>query len=534
MKFGPIPTAEAEGATLAHATDVDGARWPKGRRLSGADIVRLREAAIDMVSVARLEPGDISEDDAAARLAAALTSTGLRVDAPRHGRCNILADAAGLFDGDAAAITALNLIDERITLGTLAPRSRVRPGEIVATIKIIPYAVPDKILATALHAVQALRLHAFQLRHAALIHTRLAGSGANPKVEAKTTEVTAARLSPLGGTLIATSACAHDPAALADALRAQDAELLLIAAASATSDSEDVVPAAIRRAGGTVLRTGMPVDPGNLLVLGRLADKWVIGLPGCARSPKRNGIDLLLESLAARLPVDSAIIAGWGVGGLLAEAERPEPRATAHGGITGGIVLAAGRASRMGGPHKLLEMLGDRPIIAHVLDSLAAAGLPPPVVVLGHEADAVRAAIGARPARFVVASDAALGMSQSIRAGIGAVPGNWDAALLCLGDMPAIRPDTLRQLADAPDPATSVVIPITDGQRGNPLRWGRAHFADLARLEGDIGGKALLGSLSPVEIDIDDPGIWLDIDTPAALDAARAAYSDASSQTSSS
>ncbi len=536
MKFGSVSPADALGAVLAHATDVDGARWAKGRQLTASDIARLEAAGIAAITVARPDPGDIPEDEAAARLAAVLEGAGLRTAAPLHGRCNITAAFAGLFDCDAAAVTALNLIDERITLATLAPRSRVMAGDIVATVKIIPYAVPESLLTAALNAGAPMRLHGFTPRDAVLIHTRLSGTESNPKAEAKATRVTAARLSALGGKLTASSSCPHDTDALALALRdhlASKADLLLIAAASATSDSDDIVPAAIRRAGGSVLRTGMPVDPGNLLVLGQLENRWVIGLPGCARSPKRNGIDLLLEQLAAGLPVDAAQIASWGVGGLLGEAERPEPRAVVQGGTTGAIVMAAGRASRMGGPHKLLEILGGRPVIAHIIDSLAAAGLPPPIVVLGHEADAVRAAIGTRPAQYVVAEDAALGLSQSIRAGIGAIPADWEAVLLCLGDMPGISPATLRCLADAPAPAGSVVIPVTGGRRGNPLRWGRAFFADLARLEGDIGGKALLGSVSPVEIDVADPGIWFDIDTPAALEQARAAYSAESSQNSS-
>jgi molybdenum cofactor cytidylyltransferase len=120
---------------------------------------------------------------------------------------------------------------------------------------------------------------------------------------------------------------AHRTGAVAEALAASHSDLVLILTGSATSDISDVVPSAIGEAGGAVERFGMPVDPGNLLVLGRIGARPVIGLPGCARSPALNGADWVLERVACGVAVTSADIAAMGVGGLLKEIPtRPQPR----------------------------------------------------------------------------------------------------------------------------------------------------------------------------------------------------------------
>src|SRR5690606_8991058 len=154
------------------------------------------------------------------------------------------------------------------------------------------------------------------------------------------------------------------------------------------ADEEDVIPAGIRRAGGRVERTGMPVDPGNLLVLGSIGDKPVIGTPGCARSPKENGFDWVLDRLCAGIPVNSGDIAKLGVGGLLMEIpSRPQPReGKPKAPLTvGAVLLAAGRSSRMGGPNKLLARFDGVPLVRHSADRLAGAtNVSPIVTVVGH------------------------------------------------------------------------------------------------------------------------------------------------------
>jgi CTP:molybdopterin cytidylyltransferase MocA len=179
----------------------------------------------------------------------------------------------------------------------------------------------------------------------------------------------------------------------------------------------------------------------------------------------------------------------------------------------GALVLAAGQATRMGGS-KLTLALDGRPVIAHVLDAAAGAGLPA-LVVTGAHAESVRAAIA--PTRTCHARDHALGMGHSIAAGIGAVPEDWSGALVLLGDMPFVRPETLCTLADALRGGALAVVPVHGNRRGNPAGFARAAYPALRALKGDRGGAALLDRLDAVAVPVADPGIHRDIDRPEDL-----------------
>ena len=520
--FGSAPIGDCEGAILAHSQLVAGRRWPKGRTLSADDVAAARAAGIERLVVARLEPGDVAEDAAAVALGAALAGAHVAAQPPVHGRVNLTAEADGLTLIDVEAVNRINLINESITLGVRAPHERVARGDVVATIKIIPYAVPGEAVERTVAAAVPLRVAPFAPAPVLLIQTRL--SGQPDKLFAKTVEVTRARLAGLGAELIASELCPHEIEALAAVLRRPaDAALVLVAGASATADRRDVVPAAIEAAGGRIERLGMPVDPGNLLCFGYLGERPVLGLPGCARSPKRNGVDLVLERLLAGLSVDSGAIARMGIGGVLAEVDRPEPRtvAPAEPGPVGAILLAAGRSTRMGGANKLLADLGGRPVVARSLDAIEAAGLPS-LVVLGNMAAEVRAALGGR-ARFVEAPDFAEGLSRSLRAGIAAAPDDWRGAIVALGDMPEVPPAVLTAIIAAFREPHDIVVPTFRGKRGNPVLWPRAQFARLTALSGDVGGKALLAEFADqiVEVEVGTEAILSDIDTPDALEASR-------------
>lgn len=521
MIFESVAITAATGGVLAHSQSIAGTRWAKGRILTAADIDAACTAGVTALTIARLAADDVPEDVAATRLAAALTGTNTTALVATHGRVNLAATAAGLCSIDQAMIVAVNAVTESLTLATLPAGARVAAGGITATIKVIPYAAAAADLAAAIAASAPIGVVAFRPLNAVLIQTRLPGISA--KMLGKTARVTRDRIEALGGTLTEMDSCPHDTASLAAAIGDVSGDLLLIAGASATADRGDVIPAAILAAGGHIERLGMPVDPGNLLCLGSLANRPVIGLPGCARSPKRNGFDLVLESIAAGLPVTNASIAAMGAGGLLPEAERPEPRAgrAATPALTGAIVLAAGRSSRMGPDHKLLADWRGKPLVAHIVDAIAEAGLPRPIVVLGTRAAEIVAALAGRDATFVTAADHELGLAHSLRAGLAVVPKTWDAALICLADMPRIDAALLRALAAAPG---AVAVPTWSGKRGNPVRWSRHHFAALMALEGDVGGKALLAAIAPppTEVPGPDDAVLDDIDTPAALAALRA------------
>lgn len=330
MRFGPVPVAEAEGAVLAHSLRIGGRKLPKGRVLGAGDIAALAAAGIGRVTVARLDPGDVGEDAAAARLAEALVPApdpaGLRLTSPHAGRVNLNATAPGIVEIDVPRIHALNRIDPALTLATLAPFARVTPGMLVGTVKVISYAVAGSALEAACAvAGDAIRVRPVQRRSAGLILTEAAGG--DGKLARKGREAVAARLRALGMELVEVVSVPHDTGAIAAALTALGGEMALILTGAATSDLHDAAPEAVRSAGGHVARFGMPVDPGNLLFYGTLGDRPVIGLPGCARSPALNGADWVLERLACGIEVTDSDIAAMGVGGLLKEIPiRPAPR----------------------------------------------------------------------------------------------------------------------------------------------------------------------------------------------------------------
>ncbi|MFD2739829.1 molybdopterin-binding protein [Sulfitobacter aestuarii] len=325
MKFGGVPPDQALGAVLAHSLALPTGRLRKGRLLTAEDIAAISAAGHEEVVVARLDPGDVDENSAAAALAKALLAqqSGLRAAAPFTGRVNLIASGPGVALLDVAALEAVNLVHPMLTLATVAPFQQMAGGGMVATIKIISYAVPGEDLARACNAGRgAIALATPKLRRAALIITEIPG-GAGEKGQ----QAIADRLQALGVTLDRMASVPHEPEALSRAIVTCDSELILILTGSATSDIDDVGPAALRAAGGRVERFGMPVDPGNLLFLGEVAGRQVIGLPGCARSPALNGVDWVLSRVICGVQVSSRDIAAMGVGGLLKEIPtRPQPR----------------------------------------------------------------------------------------------------------------------------------------------------------------------------------------------------------------
>ena len=330
MQFGPVSVDQALGAVLAHSVVLAAGRLRKGMVLEPADIAALQAQGIDRVVVARLEAGDIGEDQAAALLAQALVpdaaAQGLRVTTAYTGRVNLNAVGPGVVQLDASAVLALNRVDPAITLATLAPMTRVVAGSLVGTVKIIAYGVDGGAMMRACaQAKAAIRVQPVVLRSAGLILTWVPGQ--NAKLAAKGRRAVDARLRALGMTMAACLTVPHNMGAIADAVAAVPGDLVLILTGSATSDLHDVAPEGLRAAGGTVLRFGMPVDPGNLLFLGRLGARAVVGLPGCARSPALNGADWVLERLACGIEVTGDDIAARGVGGLVKEIKaRPQLR----------------------------------------------------------------------------------------------------------------------------------------------------------------------------------------------------------------
>lgn len=185
------------------------------------------------------------------------------------------------------------------------------------------------------------------------------------------------------------------------------------------------------------------------------------------------------------------------------------------------IVLAAGRSTRMGAQNKLLADVGGRPMLRYALEAALASAARPVLVVTGHQAADVQAALAGLDVGFIHNPDYAAGLSTSLKAGIAAVPASADGALVLLGDMPQITAAHLDMLiaAFAAGQGRVIVVPIRDGRRGNPVLWPRAHFAEMLQLEGDSGARRLLATHADHvrEIDLGTDAIFADVDTPQAL-----------------
>jgi molybdenum cofactor cytidylyltransferase len=340
MRFGPTPVEKAEGALLAHAIKRPGLALKKGERLSPDHIDALIGAGIAEIVVAEIEPGDVEENGAALRIARRFAGAHVRLDVPFTGRCNLMAEASGVLIINAPAVDRINGVDESVTVATLPPFRKVRAGEMAATVKIIPFAIPGAILERAVSSVgeAALRVAPFQALRVGVVSTLLPGLKAS--IVDKTLLALEERLNGTGSKIVAEERALHEASAIVGALRRVEAssDLIIVFGASAITDRRDVIPTAIEKSGGRVTHFGMPVDPGNLLLIGSLpglarpSGKPVIGAPGCARSPKENGFDLVLNRLLAGLDVGSEDIRRMGVGGLLTEIKsRPQPRLRANG-----------------------------------------------------------------------------------------------------------------------------------------------------------------------------------------------------------
>ncbi len=537
MKFDEFAVTEAEGALLAHSLRLEGRTLKKGHRLSAEDLEFIRRSGRQSVTAVRLEDDDIHEDDAAARVADAAAGAHLSPSVARTGRSNLVAARAGLLQVDAGLIDGINAIDEAVTIATLSPFSAVDRGEIVATIKIIPFAVKAETLAGILSFVgklSPLSIKPFGDKKVGLVLTRI--EGGRESIVDKAGKALRYRLDLFGIPLHAEVRCRHASAEIARSiteLAGRGCDVMIVSGAAATIDREDAVPAGIELSGGMVEHFGMPVEPGNLLVLGERNGTPIIGMPGCARSIKTNGFDWVLYRTLAGIKVSRQDIMAMGVGGLIGEkpsrakrlshAVLDEPRADIAKSLPhfAAIVLAAGQSRRMGGSNKLLAEFSGEALVRHVVGTAVASKAAPVIVVTGHEYEKVEAALTDMDIRIVFSPNFADGMSQSLIRGIEALPREIDGAVICLGDMPGIRPEHIDRLISAFDPQAdaSICVPTHRGRRGNPILWSRQFFEDMKQLKGDVGGRGLLKKYANLvhEVEIGDPAILMDIDKPEDL-----------------
>jgi len=526
MYFGQVNVAKAIGCYLAHSQKTPQGRIPKGSQIDAALIEQLLASGITRITVAKLDTDDVHEDEAAQQIAQAVCGQGTRIAAARAGRVNLYSKVEGLCEITAETIVRANSIDEAITIATVAPNQWLPSGKMLATIKIIPYAVRARKIAKVIAILAENPISVAQpfTHKAALIQTFL--PSIKNSVLDKTRDGTELRLQQRKAQLVFEHRCEHTVAAVTDSLReALDKSLnwLLITGASAVSDREDVIPASIIDVGGTIDRYGLAVDPGNLLLLAHIGSLTVVGLPGCARSSRYNGLDYVLDRLACRVPITEHWINSLSVGGLMTEiADRPRPRVTiANKPEVGGLLLAAGTSSRAGALNKLLHPYRGATLVEHAATSLKNSNVTRIVAVTGFEHERLSAMLTS--SRIECHHNLAYhsGMASSLAAGVSKLIES-DAIIVCLGDMPHVSTQVINQLIDAFSEHKkhhSLFIPTYHGTPGNPVLISRVFFDTLLTLEGDTGARFLVKEYPDKVhlVNVDCKGIHQDYDTKADL-----------------
>ncbi|HSO30427.1 MAG TPA: molybdopterin-binding protein [Candidatus Sulfomarinibacteraceae bacterium] len=331
---GTTAPATLAGAVLTRDIEVAGERWAKGRRLTPADLERVGRSipvlAGRPITVLVPEPGDVHEDDAARRLAAAVAGPGLAIGEPAQSRIDLRATGAGVVHVGAGLLDRINAIDP-VEVFTVLDGRVVEAGALVASVKVAPHLVPEGILAAA-EAVAArgrgrrgvVSVAPFRPRRVAAIVKETIRGIARDRFEASVR----AKVEGLGSRLVGIDYVedARDPVTSALRRRAlgrgPDRADLVLTAGSSSTDPEDPFFVALAALGGRVVRHGVPAHPGSMLWLGRVGSVAVIGLPSCGAYSKATAVDLLLPRLLAGEPASIRTVARLGHGGILTRDQR--------------------------------------------------------------------------------------------------------------------------------------------------------------------------------------------------------------------
>ena len=534
MKIEHLDPKESKGSILAQSYNLSERKLSKGTRVSEAIVELLNKENIKTILCAVPHENDMDEDAAAEAISNAIDRNRLYAEEASTGRVNFRTPALGVVRYNRELIKKINLVDESIAFSIVEHNQLLAKNDLIATLKIIPFFV-SKIyveqVVTLLSKYEIFKIHRLEEKKVEFIQTYY--DWQKRSVFKATSNVTRNRLDALGCLLEKETLIPHDHESLCSEIKSSldsGAQVLLISGASAITDRSDYIPKAILSVGGEIIQYGLAVDPGNLLLIGQIGGTTVIGMPGCARSPKLNGFDWVLQLLMANIPITKEELADMGAGGLLMEiASRPLPRALSKSVNKRekrimGVILAAGNSTRMGKDNKLLRNVGEASLIRNTVVEMLKSDLDSCSIVLGYQSDKVAEVIKDLNINLILNPLWQEGQASSLKAALNTLDDTYSDLLIMLGDMPGVKTRHINKVIEehllTNNRKSKITIPSFNGRKGNPVIWGRSFFPDLSNIEGDLGGRALF-SQHPAAInllDVDDSAFVTDADTPEDFD----------------
>ena len=325
-----LPVAEAIGQTLCHDMTAirpdgfKGAAFRRGHVIRAEDVPVLLRMGKAHVFVWNPSADEVHEVDAGLAGAKALCGDGITYTGPIEGRYSLIAEQDGLFTVNRTALRAFNAVPD-YTAATLPGYTPVRAGDRVAGVRIVPLVTARKNVAQVetLGVAQGLVLSVHPYR-ALQVGVVITGSEVyNGLIEDRFEPVLRAKVAPFGGRVLGVTKCPDDLAAIESAARAFLAEgaALIFFTGGMSVDPDDLTPAAIRATGAEVVTQGVPVQPGNMLMLAYLGDTALVGVPGAAMHHQTTALDVILPRIFVGDKLTAEDFADLGEGGLCRRCE---------------------------------------------------------------------------------------------------------------------------------------------------------------------------------------------------------------------
>ena len=530
MKIEYLDPNKSKGSILAQTYNLSGRTLSKGMHVSEEILEFLNRENVKNILCAVPHEDDVHEDSAAEAISKALDENQLYAEEASTGRVNFRTPALSIVRYNRELIKKINLVDESIAFSIVEHNQLLAKNDLIATLKIIPFFVSKIYVEQVVSLIaknEIFKVHRLQEKKVELIQTYY--DWQKRSIFKATSNVTSSRLDALGCPLQKETLIPHDHKSLCSEIKSSvdsGAQVLLISGASAITDRSDHIPKAILSVGGEIIQYGLAVDPGNLLLIGKIGNTTIIGMPGCARSPKLNGFDWVLQLLMANIPINKEELADMGAGGLLMEiASRPLPRALAKSAKKRekkimGIILAAGNSSRMGKDNKLLRNIGGASLVRNTAVEMLKSDLDSCSIVLGYQSDKVAAVIKDLNINLILNPFWEEGQASSLKAALNTLDSSYSDLLVMLGDLPGVKSKHINKIIEehllANNRKSKITIPSFNGKKGNPVIWGKSFFPDLSNLEGDVGGRTLFDQ-HPAAINLlimEDEAVITDTDTP--------------------